>query len=320
MVSEKSGKGAVHPFIFACCDTIITTDGAIFWHPEDVNLEAIAGSTQPYHQPVQLRQDPADVDGNYHEFVDMTIKWEDKGTTTDIDDDASCKVMSEKDPLLLDETLRVQTNKDKCKSEGKIEECDVKAVNRSLRKNFLGILGQQDVLGMNITSEESKLLGCFKGKKYPETFICEFCGKVFKGKERAYQFYYHRNRDHTHETTFKCDVCSKEFWGDRELLAHRVQHGDQGHICHICGQSFNSNKNLKVHLLIHDPAREHICRYCEKPFRRKDHLTVHERIHTGVRPYQCQWCDSGYPQKHQLKLHIRKCPILRQTEAKLYAT
>lgn len=320
MVSEKSGRGAVQPFSFGCCETVITTEGAILWHSEDLCLEAIAESTQSCHQPVHSSPDPIDINKDYNNFVDVRIKWEDKGAKTDADDDPSCRVASEKDPLLLDDSFGVQISKNECQSEGTVEECDTKAIKKSLRKNFLGILGQQDLLGMNITSEESKLLRCVKGKKYPETFICEFCGKVFKGKDRAYQFYYHRNREHTHETTFRCDVCSKEFWGDRELLAHRVHHKGEGHICHICGQSFNANKNLKVHLLIHAPSREHICRFCDKPFRRKDHLTVHERIHTGVRPYQCQWCDSGYPQKHQLKLHLRKCPVIRQTEAKMYAT
>lgn len=313
------GKETVHPFSFLCCETVISTEGVI-WHPEDMTLDVTTSRTQPCCQPVHIRQDPTEVNKELNEFVDISVKCEDGVKSIANEDDASCKIVLEKDPLLLDESLAMHTNRNECESEGQPQECDAKSVNRNLRKNFVGILEQQDVLGKNILSEQNKFPGCTKGKKYPETFTCEFCGKIFKGKERAYMFYYHRNREHTHELTFKCDVCSKEFWGDRELLAHRTQHKDQGHVCHICGQKFNASKNLKVHLLIHVPTREHVCRYCDKSFRRKDHLTVHERIHTGIRPYQCQWCDSGYPQKHQLKLHIRRCPILRQTEAKLYAT
>ena len=282
-----------------------------------MTLDAITSKAQPCHQPLHRREHPSEVKVDFNEFVDISVKCEDVIKSITDEGDASCKIVLEKDPLLLDESPTLHTNESRSTSEGQTQVCDAKSANKNLRKTFVGILGQQDLLGINALSEQNKYPGCAKGKKYPETFTCEYCGKIFKGKERAYQFYYHRNREHTHEMTFKCDICSKEFWGDRELLMHRTQHKDQGHVCHICGQKFNASKNLKVHLLIHAPTREHVCQYCDKPFRRKDHLTVHERIHTGIRPYQCQWCDSGYPQKHQLKLHIRKCPILRQTNAKL---
>ncbi|XP_045134224.1 zinc finger protein 701-like [Portunus trituberculatus] len=318
-ISERLEKETVHSFSFLCCETIISIDGVI-WHSEDETLDGITSRVQRHHQPVYMRQDPAVINKEFSDFVDISVKCEDGVKSITDEDDASCKNVLEKDPLLLDESTALHTNTDGCGIEGQALDCDTKSVNKGLRKKFVGILEKQDLLGMNISSEQNRFPESSKGKKYPEIFACEFCGKTFKGKERAYQFYYHRNREHTHEMSFKCDVCSKEFWGDRELLAHRTQHKDQGHVCHICGQKFNASKNLKVHLLIHVPIREHVCRYCDKPFRRKDHLIVHERIHTGIRPYQCQWCDSGYPQKHQLKLHIRKCPILRQTDAKVYGT
>ncbi|KAG0699588.1 Zinc finger protein 300 [Chionoecetes opilio] len=317
-LSESVGREAVHLFSFLCCETVISAEG-VTWHCEDAALESTAGRALSCLHPAPVTQDPADGE-ELKQFVEISVKSEECVKSVVDEDDGSCKVVLEKDPLLLEESPVLPASRGECASEGHTQDCDAKAANKSLRKNLVGILGQQDVLGGNVMNKSNTFPGNTKGNKYPETFTCEFCGKIFQGKERAYQFYYHRNREHTHEMTFKCDVCFKEFWGDRELLAHRVQHRDQGHVCHVCGQKFNAKKNLNVHLLVHAPSREHVCGYCGKAFRRKDHLTVHERIHTGVRPYQCQWCDSGYPQRHQLKLHIRKCPVLKQSEAKLCAT
>ena len=153
-----------------------------------------------------------------------------------------------------------------------------------------------------------------RAKKYPDTFTCEFCGKNFTGKDHAYEFYHHRNREHTHEMVYKCHICMKKFWGDRELAAHITIHKSSGHICHICGTKFTAKKNLNKHILIHSD-KSFSCEYCNKSFTRKDHLKVHERIHTGFRPYQCEKCDSGFIQKRQLKLHMKNCPLNEKTNS-----
>lgn len=147
-----------------------------------------------------------------------------------------------------------------------------------------------------------------KFKKYPDIFTCEYCTKEFVGKDRAYQYYLHRNREHTQEIVYKCQVCCKNFWGDRELLAHKVTHKNPGHICYVCGQKFKAKKNLDAHTLTHFPEKPHRCKVCDKAFKRKDHLKLHERIHSGERPFQCSWCTSAFSQRVQLSLHVKKCP------------
>lgn len=147
-----------------------------------------------------------------------------------------------------------------------------------------------------------------KHKKYPDRFTCEYCTKEFVGKDRTYKYFLHRNRDHTQELVYKCQVCPKSFWGDRELLAHEVTHKNPDHICHVCGQKFKVKKNLDAHILIHFPEKPHSCKVCDKSFKRKDHLKLHERIHSGERPYQCSWCTSAYSQRVQLLSHAKKCP------------
>ncbi|XP_042228179.1 zinc finger protein 300-like isoform X2 [Homarus americanus] len=322
--SVRLGNEAVRPFTFLCCETIVSSEGAIFWHSEEITPDAIACSNQTNQQP--LRANEGNLVGGrvVNEFEDVIVKCEDESTRKmDSEDGNLDSILAEEDPLLVDDVSTVQTSITECCTVSKDnikQDEEISPENKILRKNLVGILTRQDSLGSLVTSCNSKVTTNESARrtKYPETFTCEFCGKIFKGKERAYQFYYHRNREHTHEMIYKCDICSKEFWGEREFLAHMTGHRDQGHICHVCGQKFNAKKNLKTHLLVHLSIREHVCRYCDKTFRRKDHLTVHERIHTGVRPYQCKWCDSAYPQKHQLNLHIRKCPILKRQEAKTY--
>lgn len=310
-LQERSGTTALHSITFVCCSSVIRAEGAIFWHSEDVTPDAIAvigkEHIQSFHEQQSIDEETLSMKDV--EIENIIVKCEgDTDKKSDFDD--SCSLTSPKeDPLLLEEVSAEKDSNDDCEAVNE-KDSDVPSGNKSIRKNLTGILSQQGLKVGDTT-------GSGKRRRYPESFACEFCGKTFSGKERAYQFYYHRNREHTHEMVFKCDICRKEFWGDRELLAHRLKHKDQGYICHICGQKFNAKKNLKVHLLVHLSTREHICRYCDKAFRRKDHLVVHERTHTGIRPYQCQLCDSAYPQKHQLKLHMKKCPVLKCNDIKL---
>ncbi|XP_045581223.2 zinc finger protein 614 [Procambarus clarkii] len=319
-LSVRLGSEVGRPFTFLCCGTIISSGGAIFWHSEEITPDAITSSNEVIQQPLKVMDGNTEEKRGVEEFEDLIIKCEDdSGKKFESEEINLHNILVEEDPLLVDDLAIEKTNVDECcTSENNEKIIVVSPENTIARTNLVGILTHQDSLGSLESPCESKATGLTKRTKYPEVFTCEYCGKVFTGKERAYQFYYHRNREHTHEMVYRCDICSKEFWGDRELLSHMSGHRDQGHICHICGQKFNAKKNLKTHLLTHLSIREYICRYCDKSFRRKDHLTVHERIHTGVRPYQCKWCDSGYPQKHQLKLHIRKCPILKRQEAKPY--
>lgn len=322
-LSVRLGSEVVPPFTFLCCGTIISTEGAIFWHSEEITPDAIACSSQASLNSLEVKQSNIEEGRELDGFENIIVKCEDDSGKKIDGEEHSTSILIEEDPLLVDDSSLAKANNAKCYTvaeEDVDQEEEISSENRILRKNLVGILSQQDSLGPLGMSCNNEGTRCSKRVKYPETFTCEFCGKVFKGKERAYQFYYHRNREHTHEIMYKCDICSKQFWGDRELLAHMSGHRDQGHICHICGQKFNAKKNLKAHLLIHLSVREYVCRYCDKRFRRKDHLKVHERIHTGVRPYQCTWCESGYPQKHQLNLHIRSCPVLKRLDSKLHTS
>lgn len=316
-LSQMMGNEALRPFTFLCCGLVLNTEGAIFWHSEEITPDTLACNDQVTQDSLEIKQGTVEEARELEAFEDVIVKCEDENSKKFEAEDYFGNVMVEEDPLLVDESPAAKvSNLDSRTVVADNDRLQEKACpgNGATRKHLIGILDQQDALGPVETQGEVN--GSAKRTKYPETFTCEFCGKLFTGKERAYQFYYHRNREHLREMIYKCDICAKEFWGDRELLAHIATHTVDGHICHICGQKFNAKKNLKAHLLIHKSVRGNICRYCDKTFRRKDHLTVHERIHTGIRPYQCQWCDSGYPQKHQLKLHIKKCPILRRHETK----
>ncbi|MPC13706.1 hypothetical protein E2C01_006450 [Portunus trituberculatus] len=128
-ISERLEKETVHSFSFLCCETIISIDGVI-WHSEDETLDGITSRVQRHHQPVYMRQDPAVINKEFSDFVDISVKCEDGVKSITDEDDASCKNVLEKDPLLLDESTALHTNTDGCGIEGQALDCDTKSVNK----------------------------------------------------------------------------------------------------------------------------------------------------------------------------------------------
>jgi len=68
--------------------------------------------------------------------------------------------------------------------------------------------------------------------------------------------------------------------------------------CDVCGLSFTSARDLRVHLRSHDdsllPSYE--CCECKRSFLWPSHLERHMRTHTGIRPYTCYACDRQFAQ------------------------
>ncbi|XP_041705545.1 zinc finger protein 239, partial [Coregonus clupeaformis] len=106
--------------------------------------------------------------------------------------------------------------------------------------------------------------------------ICGVCGKCFQSTESM------KGHLKTHiAARFCCDVCSKGFSKNSELIVHmRIHTGESPYHCCHCGKAFKQNGNLKIHMRTHTGEKSYICPDCGKGFSIASNLKVHTRTHT----------------------------------------
>lgn len=103
---------------------------------------------------------------------------------------------------------------------------------------------------------------------------------------------------------------------------------NQGQVCHMCGQIFNSNEEVLQHLqnckvkveakLEQNSDSEskgrnrkkrrkngHLfCPHCDRVFTHRNSLMYHMRGHTGERPHQCDICGKSFFAATALKVRL----------------
>ncbi|KAK3755398.1 hypothetical protein RRG08_026123 [Elysia crispata] len=107
-------------------------------------------------------------------------------------------------------------------------------------------------------------------------------------------------------TPFFCEICSVGFSGAVQLERHEQLHSTVADKpkCHICGQIFQRNCYLKVHLGHHN--RPFLCTACGKTFASSQTLKHHSlAYHSAVNPFQCQICHKFYSSKGALRHHMK---------------
>ncbi|GFO49246.1 Zinc finger protein 208 [Plakobranchus ocellatus] len=119
-------------------------------------------------------------------------------------------------------------------------------------------------------------------------------------------------------TSFFCQVCLIGFGGAIHLERHEQMHSvvaDKPK-CPICGQIFQRNCYLKVHLGHHN--RPFLCTACGKTFSSSQTLKHHSlAYHSAENPFQCQYCHKFYSSKGALRHHLKGHTGEKRFECKL---
>ena len=104
--------------------------------------------------------------------------------------------------------------------------------------------------------------------------------------------------------SYVCVVCGETYGSLVDLRVHERSHpGGKQHVCTLCGRSFSGSGDLNKHLRVHTGEKPYDCGYCGKSFRRADHLRTHRRVHTGEKPYVCGICGQRFSVSSTLQKH-----------------
>ncbi|CAO1338410.1 unnamed protein product [Diamesa hyperborea] len=173
----------------------------------------------------------------------------------------------------------------------------------------------------------------------PHKCEIENCGKKYTRKEHLEN---HMRSNHTKETPFKCEFCSKVntiqiiviilflkkehftnhvLWhsGEKNCKINNIRNnhfiilGNTPNKCDLCNKFFTRKEHLLNHVRQHTGESPHKCMYCNKSFTRKEHMVNHIRQHTGETPFKCSYCPKAFTRKDHMVNHIRQhtgeCPF-----------
>ncbi|XP_030611147.1 zinc finger protein 721-like [Archocentrus centrarchus] len=136
------------------------------------------------------------------------------------------------------------------------------------------------------------------GKKASRHLVNEKCFKVKQNADSDIAAY-------TEEKLFNCGVCGQRFNKNANLKIHiRVHTGEKPFSCNICEKTFGHHCNLKTHIRVHTGEKPFGCNLCDKKFTQRVHLKTHMSVHTGARPFVCDICSKRFSQLRILKTHM----------------
>uniref|UniRef100_A0A1I8PE34 Protein krueppel n=1 Tax=Stomoxys calcitrans TaxID=35570 RepID=A0A1I8PE34_STOCA len=135
-------------------------------------------------------------------------------------------------------------------------------------------------------------------------YACKHCPATFPEKEQMKE---HSKKEHSQPRNFLCSICGDSFQRNEYLKIHMRRHtGEKPYKCRFCEKGFPRSTDLKMHERYHIGLKPNLCNLCGKGFHRPYNLTIHMRTHTGEKPYKCPQCPQAFAQSNDLKAHIRR--------------
>ncbi len=146
----------------------------------------------------------------------------------------------------------------------------------------------------------------FPSTSQSRPFLCDVCGKGFKGKVDIRMHV----RNHFRYKDYKCDIknCNKVFRTKQYLNFHQETHIEgKSFTCPICLKQFK-NKHLlkKHHKYTHETTRKFQCLKCKKVFKTIAQLKTHEKIHDDSMDFECDICTKKFKVYSYLRIHRKR--------------
>lgn len=206
---------------------------------------------------------------------------------------------------------------------------------RALPESFgptSGTKGELDSRLINVYMYDDffKADGSFKFPQPPpldhdQDYKCHECDKNYLNKRSLYnhlRIHKALSREETVQTSLSsknadkklngrhtCDICGKEFSGERELMLHASIHSNfRAYGCGHCGKSYSSKGRLRTHMRSHSTHRAFKCPTCERTFIYKGHLNRHRRnsckLAGDTPPAESKETEEAEPQQQEESLDL----------------
>lgn len=131
---------------------------------------------------------------------------------------------------------------------------------------------------------------------------CDKCDKSFTSSSTLY---HHKRAIHSSVKPYRCNECGEQFNFNHSLKLHVLKHaGRRPYQCLVCGKSYLTASHLKYHTeAIHTVNKKFVCSVCGKSFPYETSFKLHKMIHAGDRPFTCSTCGKSFITRGALREH-----------------